>query len=133
MKRLKLSHIKPSLSLAFDTLRQQRFFKDRLSWVILVPTLVLNAITMILLLVRLHPVDFVVPVHYSSLVGFDSLGPWYQTYTLGIFAICVTLVNTSLAVASFTRTRITSFFLLIGSFVVALFSLVISIAFASIV
>lgn len=85
------------------------------------------------MLLRLHPTGFDVPVHYSSLGGFDALGPWYQLYAIAIYGFGVTAVNTVLANLSFGRSRITSFFLLTGSFVVALFCLIIGTAFAVIV
>lgn len=133
MKRLRPQHLKASFTSKLDSLRQQRFFKDRLSWGILVPTVLLNIATIVLLVLKFHPTDTLVPTHYSSLVGFDTLGPWYQSYAIGVFAVGVTVVNGSLALASFNRSRITSFFLMIGAFVVALFCLVISAAFPSIV
>lgn len=117
---------------ASTALIQQRFFSDRLSWSILGPTLFLNVLTFVILLIRLHPSDGLIPVHYSSLYGYDQLGPWYQTYNIALFSLGVTAVNTLLASASFSRSRITSFFLLTGSFVVALFCLIISAAFASV-
>jgi hypothetical protein len=82
---------------------------------------------------RLRPTDFPVPGHYSTLWGFDGLGPWYQAYAIAGFAILVSLVNTTLAMRSFNQSRITSFFLMIGSFVVALFCLIIGTAFTVIV
>ncbi len=85
------------------------------------------------MVVRLKPTDYPLPVRYSSLVGFDALGPWYQTYAIGLFGVLVTAVNTTLAAISFTRSRITSFFLLIGAFVVGLFCLIIGTAFAVII
>ncbi len=111
----------------------QRFFQDRLSLAILIPTVVLNVLTLIVMIGRLHPTGFDVPVHYSSLGGFDALGPWFQIYTIAIFGFIVTIVNTVLAELSFSRSRITSFFLLTGSFVVALFCLIIGTAFAVVV
>jgi hypothetical protein len=111
----------------------QRFFQDRLSLAILIPTVALNVITLLVMVTRLHPTGFDVPVHYSSLSGFDALGPWYQIYNIGVFGLVVTVANTLIAQMSFGRSRITSFFLLTGSFVVALFSLIIGTAFAVVV
>ena len=89
--------------------------------------------SIIIMLVRLHPTTFPVPIHYSSLVGFDQLGPWYEPYRITVFSVVVTGVNTALAAYGFGRSRITSFYLLIGSFVVALFCLIIGTAFAVVV
>ena len=82
--------------------------------------------------VKLQPLDYEVPIHYSSLVGFDQLGPWYQLYSLAAFASGVTIVNTALAIRSFGRSRVSAFYLLLGSGVVALFSLIIALAFSAV-
>ena len=113
--------------------REERFFGDKLSVAIMVPTLLLNATTFVIMVFRLRPADFLVPGHYSSLTGFDGLGPWYQAYAIALFGLAVTLVNTTLAVRSFSYSRITSFFLMTGAFVVALFCLIIGTAFTVIV
>jgi hypothetical protein len=131
MKLPSLGGLKQSAKARLELLRQQRFFHDKLSWAILVPTLFLNGLTLVLLTVRVHPTEFVVPVRYSNLVGFDQLGPWYQSYFVWVFAVATTLVNSSLAVISFRSSRLTSFFLMAGSFVVALFALVITTAFTA--
>jgi hypothetical protein len=130
--RILIGGLKESARAKVQLLVGQRFFSDKLSWAILVPTLALNSAAIVLLTLRVHPTEFVVPVRYSNLVGFDQLGPWYQSYFVGIFAILVTLINVGLAAVSFGRSRLTSFFLLAGAFVVALFSLVISAAFSAV-
>ncbi|HSX14555.1 MAG TPA: hypothetical protein VLE72_01425 [Candidatus Saccharimonadales bacterium] len=117
----------------FQQIRSHRFFSDRLSVTILVLNLALVGITMTVLLIRVRPTSVPVPVHYSSLVGFEQLGPWWQLYGIGLFAIGAVITNTALAMASFTRSRITSFFLMSGAFVVAIFSLIISLAITAVV
>lgn len=133
MNRLNPSQLMGHLRQGISTARGQRFFQDRLSLSFLVPVLALNALTLIIMVIRLKPTDYAIPVRYSSLVGFDTLGPWYQIYMVGLFGVLVTAINTALAAVSFTRSRITSFFLLIGAFVVALFCLIIGTAFAVII
>lgn len=122
-----------SLSRNLTSLRQHRFFKDRLSVAILVSNLIVNGIILLVLLLRVRPTQFPVPVRYSSLVGFDKLGSWIQLYGIGIFSLAVTLANGALAIYGFGRSRIASFFLLSGAFVVAAFSLIISLALTAIV
>lgn len=114
-------------------LRQERFFKDRLSLGLLIASFGINLVNIVAMLVRLRPTEFPVPIHYSSLSGFDALGPWYHLYSVAIFALVVTIVNAFLAEQSFSRSRITSFFLLTGAFVVGLFCLIISLALSSVV
>ena len=134
MKKLPLvGQLQRSWSEGLKTFREHRFFSDRLSVAILVADLVVNAVTIVILLLRVRPTQFPVPVRYSSLVGFDRLGSWVQLYNIGIFSLLVTLTNATLAIYSFSRSRITSFFLLSGALVVAAFSLIISLALTAIV
>jgi len=72
----------------------------------------------------------VIPVRYSSLGGFDGLGSWYSPLLIALFSVSISAVNGVLAFQAFSRSRLASFFLLVGSVVVALFCLIISNAFA---
>ena len=117
---------------AMTSWRQQRLFQDKLSVSLLVTALVLNVLNLIVLILRIRPTDYPVPVHYSSLKSFDMLGPWYDRYWIGIFGLAVTLVNAWLALASFQRSRIASFFLLAGSIVVGIFCIIIANAFVAV-
>lgn len=120
-------------SLRIGQLKSHRFFSDRLSVLILVLNVALALVTLVILIIRVRPSSVPVPVHYSSLVGFDRLGPWWQLYSIGLFSTLVIAINTALAIASFTRSRITSFFLMSGAFVVAIFALIISLAITAVV
>lgn len=112
---------------------QQPLFADRISVSAVIFALLLNGLNIVVLFTRLHKADFPVPIHYSSIVGFDQVGPWFYNYQIGFYALVVTIVNTLLSVKSFRRNRVASFFLLLGSIVVGLFCLVISFAFSVIV
>ncbi len=133
MKIITPKALRGYLSEKITSFSEQRFWQDKLSLAVLIAALILNGITFVVLAVRVHPAQFEVPVRYSSLVGFDVLGPWYEIYRIGLFAVAVTVVNGLLAYKSFARSRITSFFLLVGAFVVALFCLIIGTAFTAIV
>ncbi len=106
---------------------------DPVSLVALAISVVLNTITLGAMIVRVHQVDYPVPVHYLSLIGFDQVGPWYQNYRIAAFGFAVTFVNSLLAAQSFQRNRLSSFFLLIGSAAVGLLCLVIGSEFAAII
>lgn len=82
------------------------------------------------LLLHVPAVKADVPVRYSSLNGFDGLGPWYSPFLIALFSGAVSVVNGVLAYQVFGRSRIASFYLLAGAGVVALFCLIISNAFA---
>jgi hypothetical protein len=112
--------------------RQQRLFQDRLSVSLLVTALALNALNVVILVLRIRPTDYPVPVHYSSLKSFDVLGPWYDRYWIGLFGLAVTLVNGWLALNSFQRSRIATFFLLAGSIDVGIFCIIIAPAFVAV-
>lgn len=114
-------------------LRQHPLLHDRISVVVLAGSALLNLITLLILVVRVHHVDYPVPVHYLSLVGFDQVGSWYAAYRFVAFGVAVTTINGLLSAKSFQRHRLTSFFLLLGAATVSLLCLVISLAFAVIV
>jgi hypothetical protein len=109
--------------------RQSRFFRDRLSVLILVSALAINGLNFVWLAIRVHPTDSQVPIRFSSFTLFNALGPWYYPYLIAMFALVVTLVNAVYAYHSFGRSRLASFYLLTGSGVVAVFSFIISTAF----
>jgi hypothetical protein len=118
------THLKPS------NLRQHPLMSDPISVATLVVSVLINILNLALLVLKIHRVDYPVPVHYQSLIGFDQVGGWYQNYRLALFAIIVTIVNGLLAAKSFQRNRLGSFFLLLGAAVVSILCLVISSAFA---
>ena len=116
-----------------SVIRQHPLFQDPISVAALGVSVLFNVVTLGLLIAKVHQVDYPVPVHYLSLVGFDQVGQWYQTYRLAAFGFGVTLVNGLLAAQSFQRNRVVSFFLLLGAAITGLLCLVISLAFAAIV
>ncbi len=116
-----------------DAAKEHRLWRDRLSVSVVVLALGINVITMILVLSRLHPLSYSVPVRYTSVGGFDTLGPWYALYAIPFYGLLVLGANVGLAMKAYTRSRIASFFLLLAAVVVALLCLVISNAFVSVV
>ena len=122
-----MRHISP------EAIRQHPMFRDSVSVTALVVALGFNLLTLSLLLLKVHKVDYPVPVHYLSLVGFDQVGPWYTIYRMAAFGFLVTAINTLLAGKAFHRHRLTSFFLLVGAAAVGALCLVIASAFAVIV
>ncbi len=115
------------------TTRQARFFHDRLSVTLLVVALIVNGLDIMALAFRVRPNGVEVPTHYTNLGGgFENLGPWYFPFEIALLAIVLTLLNGFIAYHSFGRSRLSSFFLLAGSNVVAFFSFIISMAFGAI-
>jgi len=110
--------------------RHHPMLHDPISLTTLIISIILNLITMAVVLVKVHHVNYPVPVHYLNLVGFDQVGNWYENYRFALFGIVVTLANGWLAAKSFQRHRLTSFFLMFGAVAVNLLCLVVSLAFA---
>jgi hypothetical protein len=124
-----LATLRRTIQETFNDVRGQRFFRDRLSMVLLVGALVVNGLDLLSLLANVRPTDAQVPIRFSNLTLFDALGPWYYPFLILLFAFGVTLANSYFAYHSFSKSRLASFFLLTGSAVVAIFSFIISNAF----
>lgn len=112
-------------------LSQYRMFRDRLFIGFLIGAVVLFLANIAVLVLRVRPQDFVVPLQYSSLQGFDSLGQWYRVYAFGWFSLIVTAGNLVLAAIAFEKSRLASFLLVIGTLMINLFNLVIVITLIS--
>ena len=110
----------------------QRFFHDRLSMAVLSAAVGVNAVNLISLMLRMHPTDSQVPVHFSSFTLFDRLGPWYFPFEIVLVTILITGVNAVFAYHSFTRSRLASFFLLVTAVVVSIFGFIIAQAFGAV-
>src|SRR5688572_24790439 len=103
----------------------KRLFSDRLFIGFLLVAIFLGIAGLVLLALRVRPRDFAVPYQYSSLQGFDALGAWYRVLIYGFFLLLTTAGNISLAALSYDKSRIASFFLVMGTVVVNLFALII--------
>ncbi len=107
-------------------LRHQRILRDKfLRWFVFL-ALGTFLIVAILLLARLRPTDFVVPLEYTSGIGLSRLSDWRLIYGYGIFSFVVTAGNLTLAIASFEKSRIMSFFLLLGAIVINIFTIIVT-------
>jgi len=126
-----LGSLRRNLITQVTNVRESRFFHDRISVGLLVAAFVVGAFNIVLLAPHISSMrTAVIPVRYSSLGGFDGLGSWYSPLLIALFSVSISAVNGVLAFQAFSRSRLASFFLLVGSVVVALFCLIISNAFA---
>lgn len=116
-----------------EAAKAHRLWNDRLSVGVVALATAINVLALVLVISRLRPLGYAVPVRYTSVGGFDSLGPWYALYAIPMYGLLVLAANLGLAMKAYTRSRIASFFLLLASVVVALLCLVISNAFVSVV
>lgn len=110
---------KPSL------LGRHRIFKDKLFIGFMVATVALCIVICLILLIRVRPRDFVVPLQYSTLQGFDALGVWYRVFGFGAFSLVVTFGNIAMAAYGYEKSRLASFLLVVSSLMVNLFTLII--------
>lgn len=112
-----------------QTLADHPLWRDRISAATVGAIVLFTIGTILTLVFRLKHVDYPVPTHYDSLIGFDITGPWYANYRIGLFALMVAIVNIGLALRSFRRNRLASFLLLLGAATVTLFCWIITAAF----
>lgn len=99
---------------------------------LLVSAAVINGANLIFLALHVRPTEAQVPIRFSSLTLFDALGPWYFPFLVALFAAVITITNAVFAFHGFSRSRLASFFLLMGSVVVAIFAFIISSAFGAV-
>lgn len=121
------------VSSQLDAAKGHRLWRDRLSVGVVALAAGINVLALLLVVIRLRPLGYAVPVCYTSVAGFDTLGAWYVLYAIPLYGIIVLGANVSLAMKAYTRSRIASFFLLLAAVVVALLCLVICNAFVSVV
>lgn len=120
-------------SLRLEEAKSHRLWRDRLSLGVVLLAVSINLLALALVLAKLRPLSYSVPVRYTSLAAFDTLGPWYALYAIPFYGLVVTAANVGLAMKAFGRSRIASFFLLLSAVVVGLLCLVISNAFVSVI
>lgn len=116
-----------------EAAKAHRLWNDKLSVGVVMVAAGINILAIILVAARLRPLSYAVPVRYTSVGAFDTLGPWYALYAIPAYGLLVLAANVGLAMKSYNRSRIASFFLLLAAVVVALLCLVISNAFISVV
>lgn len=107
-------------------LKRQRLLRDKfLRWFLFI-ALSLFLFELMLLIIKLRPTGFVVPLEYTSGIGFTKLGDWKLVYGYGLFSLIVTAGNSALAIFAFERSRIASFFLLIAAIIINVFTIIIT-------
>ncbi|MEX0934508.1 MAG: hypothetical protein WDZ42_01775 [Candidatus Saccharimonadales bacterium] len=105
--------------------KTQLILKDKFIRWFLFLAIVLCLVVVGMLVFRLRPAAFVVPIEYTSGIGFTRLGDWKLIYSYGLFSLLVTIGNIALAVTSFDKSRISSFFLLISAILINTLTIVV--------
>lgn len=103
----------------------RKLFRDKLFRGFLYTGILLGILSLALLIVRVRAVEYAVPLQFYSPRGFDNLGAWYRAYTYGLFGLVSTVGNVILAAISYDKSRIASFFLVMGMLVINIFLLII--------
>ena len=111
--------------------KKHPIFKDKLFIGFVVINALLCVALLVLLVINVHPRNFVVPIQYSTLQGFDALGSWYQIYVFGLFSLLVTIGNVVLAAMVYSKSRIISFFFVFSTSIINILSLVVIITLIS--
>ena len=113
-------------------IRTHRFFHDGWNMSILAIDTVLVTVTVAWSLLHIRPSETLVPVRYTSLASFDTLGHWYELYYIAALSVIIVLANTFLAVVSYRKSRMISLFLLIVAGMCAALAVAIIMAFTAV-
>ncbi|MDD3678977.1 MAG: hypothetical protein PHT36_01900 [Patescibacteria group bacterium] len=73
------------------------YFKDTITQLFILPTLALSLASWIFSLYFFKVTKYLVPLRYSSFLGFSRIGKWYESYELVIFMTICVLINLFLA------------------------------------
>ncbi len=125
----------PKLKTSLANIRrfhQHRFFND--GWVVGLSLMAVltNIVTAVWSLLRIKQSDVLVPVRYTSLNNFDVLGHWYQLYYIVALSVIILIVNMSLAIISYKRSRLISIFLMLVAVMAAVWAAAIVFGFTAI-
>ncbi len=105
--------------------QSQLILKDKFVRWFLFLAIALCVVVVAMLGFRLRPAAFVVPIEYTSGIGFTRLGDWKLIYGYGLFSLLVTIGNVALAMVCFDKSRLSSFFLLIAAILINIFTIVV--------
>lgn len=91
------------------------YLADRLIFVSLAVSLLLNIILWIILLNKFGVKSEVIPLHFSVVYGIDFVGPTYLVFELPILGLLVLIVNSLLAKQLYREQNLLAYFLTFGS------------------
>ena len=80
--------------------------------IMLTLSVVLNIVSLIWLLVRIHPQEQNVFLHYNILFGVDELGVWWQVFYVPLTAAVILMTNTVLSWFLYQKDKLISYVLL---------------------
>lgn len=91
-----------------------------------------NLILIILSFSRIRQTDVPIPIRFTSIANFDQLGKWYQLYEVAAISLVVAVINSTLALLSFKKSRLASIFLMVVAVLVSLQAIAITYGLTSI-
>lgn len=91
-----------------------------------------NLILVILSVSRIRQTDVPIPIRFTSIANFDQLGKWYQLYEVAAISLVVAVINSTLALLSFKKSRLASIFLMVVAVLVSLQAIAITYGLTSI-
>ena len=105
----------------FKSFFAQEYFRSSIAVWLIILSLIVNAITWILLKIFIKPVDFPIILHYNVYFGVDMTGDYVNVFILPSIGLALLLVNFSLSIYFYQhKERIASYLLMIASLMIQL-------------
>lgn len=110
---------------------KRTFFSDKYAVILLVGFLLFTVANILLVLVMLSSRNYQIPIRFSGYegIGVFERGQWYYLYILPVFSFVVFTVNSVLSIKIHQLRREYSIAILVLSYLLATFNMVVSYAF----
>ena len=96
--------------------------KNRLLQISTIIGILLNLSIWALILIKFKPFadtlsedQTFIPLHYNIYLGIDHFGPWQRIFNLPIIGLIILILNTILAIFTYNRKEVISYFLTFSS------------------
>lgn len=105
---------------------RRTFIADRLNFVGLALSLLINIIHWLILYIKIKPTNTRILLHYNVLIGSDIVSAAKYIYLLPILALFFLILNTIVAAVFYKKEKLPSYFLNLSSIVVQIIFLIAS-------
>lgn len=99
------------------------FFKDVSAQLLLIATFVLVLVAWIFSFYYFRATSYLVPLRYSSFLGFFDLGRWYQLYELPFFFTLCIILNTFLGNIIYKKDKFLAYIVVASNIFIALIAI----------
>lgn len=130
---LRLRAAVSSFGESFFVFFKSNFFRDITSQVFLVFSFLLLLVAWILSIYFFDYSEYLVPLRFSSFLGFFELGRWYRLYELTIFYTLVVFLNLFLGSVIYKKDKFLSYIILSSNIFISLIVLVLIFNFGKVV